>query len=410
MRHHLLLFLLLILARTSTSVAAADDELVVTVSRGDCCETLLFQGELRARDTVDIHAPEIRDYYLTVKDVLDDGTRVEQGDVVVRFDDTRYQQELESARQDLELRKADLEQTRFRFGDERIDLNLDVKRKSIAVEKARTEVVRDAVLISNVELQKAELSLKLAELELEQARKNSTEFAAKEAVGLRVQTLKVDEARRKVEEHETNIRNAVIKAPRDGVIYKPFVRLNNEKGRVEAGKVVNPGDKLLEIPSFEHFDGTVYVPSMDVAHLTVGDPVTLRLTVCPERQFTGKVIEKDAYAMTRNERLGRDDPDGHLKEFKVVIAVDETSPVFRPGLTFAAEVRTTLARDCLYLPRAALFAAADGRLQAYRREAAGCRPVDVTVGARGYTYAQVTAGLAAGDVVLLNRPPATSLR
>lgn len=382
-------------------VASAADGFTVKVKKGRCHEEVLCQGELRSASTVNIHAPEMEEYYLTVKSVLDNGSPVKKGDVVLEFEDNLYQLALKAASQDLLLRKAQRDLTRFQLDDERIKNDIEIKRKEIAVAKAQTEVVRDSNIISQVEIKKAELSVELARLELRQARANRQEFEKKSAISLKVKDLEVDEAQRKVDKANESLRKIVVRAPKDGVIYKPFVRLNNEKGRVERNKVVRPGDKLLEIPSFERFEGLCHLPSADVRLVNAGDTAAVRLTVKPQVAFKGKVLRKDPYPMTRNERLGRDDPEGHLKEFEVVIAMEGTDPAFRPGSTFFAAIDTTLCESGLYLPRAAIHTNESGHAFVEKATPAGLTRTPVTVGTSGFSYAVIQSGLTEGETVVL---------
>ncbi|MBI3892433.1 MAG: HlyD family efflux transporter periplasmic adaptor subunit [Candidatus Wallbacteria bacterium] len=381
--------------------ADPDEGFTVGVSKGDCIEFLQTHGELEAISKVAIHVPEIDEYFLTVKEVLDNGTKVKKGDLVLEMDDGKFRQELETARQEFELAEAELKSGRFALEDEKIGLDLELERKRIALEKEKTMVVRDSTVISKVDLRKAELAVELAELELNQARKSRKEFDRKYEVNIKVKTLKVEEAKRKIDQANVKIAKSRITAPRDGVIYKPFVTLNNEKGRVERNKVARPGDLLLEIPSFEKFQGVCYVPSSDFKFVGVGDKVRLWLTVMPEREFSARITEKDPYPMTRNERLGQNDPEGYLKEFKVTFAIDGKDGAFRQGLTFTARIESIVAPDCLFIPRAALFENPAGGESVFVKTAQGCEMRAVKVTVRSLSHAVIAQGLFRQDRVVL---------
>lgn len=390
--------LVVFLALASACIA---DPVTAKARRGRCHETVQAQGELRAASTVSIHAPEMEEHYLTVKSVLDNGTAVRKGDVVMEFDDNLYQLALKAAQQEVALKQAQRELTRFQLDDELIRADLEIKRREIAVAKAETEIVRDQTITSPVEQKKAQLSVQLAQLEVSQAKALRAELDKKKLISLKVKDLEVAEAQRKVDDAKRSLEKIVVRAPRDGVIYKPFVRLNNEKGRVERNKVVRPGDKLLELPSSGGFEGQCYLPGADVRWIKPGDAAAVALTVHPQTPFAAKVVRKDPYPMTRNERLGRDDAEGHLKEFEVVIALDGSDPAFRAGLTFTASIDVTLAEDAVYVPRAAVHTDAD-RSTWVQVEANGrTARVPVTMGAAGYAWAVIEKGLSEGQSVVI---------
>lgn len=382
--------------------ATLADPVTARVERGRVHEEIQTQGELRAANTVNIHAPEMEEYFLTVKSVAENGTFVKKDDVVMEFEDNLYQLALKAALQEVDLKVAQRELARFQLDDERIRADLEIKRREIALSKAQTEVVRDQMIISPVELKKAELSVQLAQLELTQAKTMRQELDRKNAISMKVKDLEVDEAQRKVDQARASLAKIVVRAPRDGVIYKPFVRLNNEKGRVERNKVVRPGDKLLELPSAGGFEGQCFLPSADVRWIKPKDPATVLLAVKPQVPFKATVKRKDPYPMTRNERLGRDDAEGHLKEFEVVVAVDGSDAVFRAGLTFTAAIDVTLADDALYVPRAAVHTDESRKSWVQVYTAGHTVKTPVELGAAGYAYAVIESGLSVGQSVLIS--------
>jgi HlyD family secretion protein len=399
------IFLILGLQLAPADPGQAHDGFTIRVEKGACHETYTCQGELRARRSINIQAPEVPERYLTVKSVLEDGTRVRKGDVLLTLDDALYQLALEAARQELELKKAELERTRFELEEERASLDLEVERKRIAVGKAQAEVVPDSTIVSDVDLKKARLSVKLAQVELDQAVKARGEFAEKFKVKIRVKQLQAEGSAREFDKVKKKIDLTVVKAPEDGVVYKPFVQLNNEKGRVERNRVVRPGDKLLELPSFDAFRGVLHVAASDIGILRVGDPAMVRLSVLADREFPARVSRIDPYPMTRNERLGRTDPEGHLKEFEVGIDLLQTHSSMRPGLTFTTRVTTLLDADAVRVPRAAIQHGSSGEPWIYVRTATGLEKRPIALGRIGLIHAAVTKGLATGDLVELVPPP-----
>ncbi|MBF0502068.1 MAG: efflux RND transporter periplasmic adaptor subunit, partial [Candidatus Riflebacteria bacterium] len=345
--------------------------------------------------------PQVQDYYLTVSDVLDDGTRVKKGDVVMRFDDSSYLRALDGARSDMGIAKSDVEKTRFELDTERIELELNIKRKQLELDKAKVMVVENTVIVSQVELKKAKLAVDFAQLELDQAKKVRKEFDRKQEVSMKSKQLKVDEAQRKIDEQEDTLKKIEVRAPRDGIIFKPFVRLNNEKGRVEKNKVVSPGDRLLEIPEFDRFQAIVYVPPSEYQIVQASDPVMIFPTVAPDRSFRGIVAGKDKYPMSRNERLGRQDPEGFLKEYQVDIHLIDQDSLFRPGMTCRLEIESVVATDCLMIPRMAVHEERDQAVWVGVKTFTGVERRTVTLGRSSSVLVEVLSGLREGEEVVL---------
>lgn len=343
------------LIATPVSCPAQTPSLSVPVHSGDCVEIFTYRGELEASRSENIHAPDLREVNLmTIRRVLDDGAAVRKGDVVVEMEDAAFRISLATAKEELEVAQSELERVTFDLTNETTDLELNIQRQEIDLEKAKVMVVENSVVVSRIDLQKAKLAVELAQLEVDQARKARIEFDKKKAATLKVQGLQVEAAKRKIAVMQDNIDKGVVRAPKDGIVYKPFVRMNNEMGRIEPGKVVRPGDKLLELPNMDAFKGVVYIPSPDYQYIHIGDSATITLTVRPEVSFSAKVIAKDLYSVSRNERLGRNDAEGYLKEYKVILEIAGSSREFRPGMTFQADIGSLIARNCLYVPRVAV--------------------------------------------------------
>ncbi|MBU1108766.1 MAG: HlyD family efflux transporter periplasmic adaptor subunit [Candidatus Riflebacteria bacterium] len=376
----------------------------VPVKFGDCLEKTVYYGETQAKETISIHAPEMKgEYYLTVKEVLEDGAQVKKGDQIIEFDSSSFYKELESAKNALEVAKADFEKTLFDLKNRMIELDLDVQRKELELAKAKVMVVENSTIISKIDLEKSKLTVKMAEMELKQAQISRQDFENEKKVSLVVKELQVKEAERKMEDQQVKISSAIVLSPGDGMIFKPFVRLNNEKGKVEKNKVVSPGDKLLEIPDLASFQGIIYINPSDTKFVQVQDRVSLFLTAQPDHEFKGFVTTKENYQVTRNERLGKNDPEGTLEENKIVIEITGHDPIFRPGMSFRAEIVSVIASQCLYIPVIAVQKDEQEKSFVWVKKTDGSSEKrTVSPGRSGITFIEIVSGLAKDELVRLD--------
>lgn len=211
---------------------------LVEVTQGPLVYHSSFYGELSARESVSIHAPELSGVdFLTVDTLLPDGAQVKKGDVVLSFVRGPLEDELRVKETDLDVAQAELRRVEHNLEQERIELELDVRRKRMAVERAKLFVVEGVNLISRLELEKYQLDVDKAQLELNLAQKALATFSKKRATALEVQRLKVTAAQRQVDERKENLAQMDIKAPADGVLYGPYTRLNWVRGKAASGSV-----------------------------------------------------------------------------------------------------------------------------------------------------------------------------
>jgi len=375
------------------------DSLTAEVTRGPLVFHASYFGDLRARNSERILAPELKGMRnVTVQSVVDDGTLVKKDDVVLRFEKASVLDDKRSKESELEIAQAEMRRVSQGLTKERIDLELEVQRNQLRVERAQLDVVEGVEFVSKVQLEQAKLAVQTTQLELQLAKKAQKNFAKKRAAALEVQRLRVESIAEKLERVESNLKQLVLTAPADGVVYGPITRLNWNRGqKVAPGKVAQAGDVLLELPDLSAFDVDIYVRQRDAALLSEGDTAVVYPTIRPDMPMKAKVIKKDTFSMTRNERLNTKTPAGNLRELKITFALEGTHEDLRPGGSVRVDVSSQLAEDVLLVPLAGLQPAdgdyvvklADGREQA------------VKIGRSTTAQAEVVEGLAEGDVIWL---------
>lgn len=389
---------LLLLVGAGCGAAGDSTRPTAKVARQDLVFASSFYGELEAAESHPIYAPELRNVWqVTVESVATDGTRVKKGDPVLSFARGSFEADLKERESDLLVAQASMLKVQEQNEDERINRSLAVRRSEMAVELAKLNVVEGVNLISKLELEKARVELGRAELQLELDKKELAIFEKKRAAAMEVERLKVASATDKVKETRSQLDLMEVKAPADGVLFAPYTRLNWVMTKVAPGKVVRPGDKLLEIPELDRFKASVYVRQRDASQVRVGDTATVVATMFPDRPMQGKVVSKDDFATTRNERTGSSGPQGTLKELRVALELEKTELALRPGGTVRADISTVLVKGALLAPLAALKESRGS----YTATLANGKEVRVKVGQTSLTHAEILDGLSEGDVLRL---------
>lgn len=361
----------------------------------------VYYGELQAAEKVDVHVPDIPDtWQVTVDSVLPDGARVEEGDVILTFLRDTLEMDLRDELEKLEVAQAQRRKVVQQLDKERIDLELEVKRKELARDRAKLQVVEGVNLISKLELDKAKLDVEKAELELELAKKALQTFEQKRRTAIKIEDLKVQAAQRAVDNKKEGLEKIEVTAPVDGVIYAPYTRLNWQRTKVAPGVVGRPGDLVLTLPDLSKYEAHLYVRQRDAALVKVGDEATITPLILPDKKIEGRVIEKEDFATTRNERLGTETAAGNLKEYLVTVELDEAPDELRPGNSARVQIESKLVQDVPILPAVYLKQRDD---KTWYVTTPGGETVDVEVGRTNLTHVEITSGLEVGDVVVLPR-------
>ncbi|APR80267.1 HlyD family secretion protein [Minicystis rosea] len=390
-------FILALAAATSACAKKREPTATVTVGRGPLVAVQSFYGELVPKKSVPINVPKVpRVDILTVKTVLADGTPVKKGDVIATLDTSDLEENLRSAMTDLAVAEADRRKADQALITERIGLELEQKRRQMAVEEAKLRLVEGVNLISELERKKAEVQLRSAEIELKLATGALDAFAKKRKTTLEVADIKVKTAEDVVSDNRTALERLSIKAPADGVVYRPYVPLNYTRAKAEPGRVCRAGDKLLELPDLSAFEAVLWVRPRDAARIQVGDAARVIIVSLGERMIPAKVAKKDGFATTRNERYGTKTPEGNLKEISITLELSEQPEGMKPGGTVRAEIDSVLKSDAVLLPLWALSDERDGK--GFVTLASGeRRPVEIGLGSA--THGEVLKGLSGGEVL-----------
>lgn len=391
--------------------AANDNGATVVATRGDLVFVSSLYGEIEAKEAHPVFAPEFKNLWqVTVESVLPDGTQVKEGDTVLTFARGTLEADLRDRETELAVAEANERRVIADYDDQEIARTLSLRRSELGANLARLNVVEGVNLISKIELEKAKVELTRAELQVELDRGELAVLANKRAAALEAERITVKAARQKVSDVRQQLERMTVRATASGVLFAPYTRLNWMMSKVAPGKVVRPGDKLLEIPALDAFRAVVYVRQRDASQIKVGDEAVVTPTMFPDVRLKGVVVSRDEFATTRNERSGTSSPGGTLKELRVVLdlSAPETErdrlAALRPGGTVRADLSTTLATGVIQLPLAALQqrAASFFVVDARGKE----RPV--TVGKTSLTHAEVLSGVVEGDVVALRHTPRDS--
>lgn len=368
----------------------------VEISRGALFFRPSLYGELVPVRSESVYVPSLTDLrQVTIDTIKPDGTMVKKGDEILRFDTSEIEAKLEVKQAELSIQEAELQKLRDTLEKERIEVDLQVQRLRLLVRRARLSVVEGVDFISKLDLAKARIDVSRAKLELQLARQAREAFAKKKNAALNVRKLRLNTVKDKVDEYRTNMAKMVIKAPSDGVVLAPYTRLFWSRKKAEPGVVARPGDKVLELPDLSAFKAELYVRQREAALLSVGDEAVVYATTKPTIGMKAKVIHKDAFTTTRNERFKTKKSEGNLKEVKVTLSLVDVPAGLTPGGTVRADINSLLAKDALIVPLACLKPQEKGYTVLLKDGAQRT----IRMGKSSTTHAEVLEGLEEGDHV-----------
>jgi len=358
---------------------------VETVDTRDLVATVTASGNVRARRKVDISS----DISARVAELLvDEGEDVEEGQVLLRLDPTRYQAAVNRSRANLSQAQAQVSQARANY--------LRAQREA---ERLDSLHAREPLLVSRQEVDNAQ-----TDLEVQRSLLESSEFG-------------VNQAGAALEEASDQLDKTIISAPMAGRV----TRLNVEEGEtVIVGTMNNPGSLVLTVSDLSVMEVVLEVDETDVPEIALGDSATVELDAFPDMDFPGVVTEIGNSAIRPPSQAAGTGQTPTI-DFEVVVTLASPEVELRPDLSATAELITETREDQLSIPIIALTLRepesedGDEAANGNNRSAAEVSdPIEgvfvvrngqvtftpVTVGIAGQEHFEVLSGLSLGDTVV----------
>lgn len=364
-----------------------------TVTRGPFEVTLAIPGELKAVRSVSLSAPDLPGQ-TKVTWVIDEGSRVQAGDVLVRFDETELKNTLEQAENDLEVALTKIDQRRAQLAVRLGDLQNDVTRAELGLKRAEMRLT-DSETVPRVEREAARIDVEESSISVERSRAALESAKLEGQAELELLRLDADRARRTLDKVRNLLDKAVMTAPSPGIVILTPIWKGGSRGPVSAGDTVWGGSSLIELPDLAEMEVEAWVHEVDAAKVLAGQPVSVVIDAHPRPAHGGQVTRVADLAVQR-------DREKAVKFLKVMISLDDTTEVMKPGMTVRAEVQVDRREDVLSVPQEAIFYEGQQPV-VYRKGFAGFAATPVQLDISNDTHV-VVEGLSEGDVVALVHP------
>lgn len=135
---------------------------------------------------------------------------------------------------------------------------------------------------------------------------------------------------------QQQLKNCRIVAPRDGIVaHANQTSRRAEPAGIEKGATVRERQALLHMPDLEHLQMNVQVHESKIARVKTGQSATIRFDAFPNQNFSGSVT---AIADTP---LPGAWPNLDVKQYEVIVSLDQADPRLKIGLTGLVEIDVT---------------------------------------------------------------------
>ncbi|NIQ37914.1 MAG: efflux RND transporter periplasmic adaptor subunit [Proteobacteria bacterium] len=325
---------------------------VVRVEKATIRDTELFTGSLRPKSYF-VVAPKVGGRL--EKLLVDIGDSVKRGQLIAVLDDEEYEQQIEEARAELEVAKANVIERRSNLGVARRELN-------------RAEALRQKKIISESELDSAR-----AQYEAEEAKKRVAQAqVAQKQAALRVAVVRLS---------YTEIRASWENGKEHRIIGERFV---------DEGAMLKANDPIVSVLDIHSLIGLIYVIERDYSKVRIGQEAIVTTDGFPGKAFPGRIL-RVAPLLKETSRQAR-----------VEIEIPNPEGILKPGMFVRVQIEFAEHKNATVVPLNALVKR-NGQQGVFLADTENMRArfVPVTLGITDRELAEVVEPSLSGLVVTL---------
>jgi multidrug efflux pump subunit AcrA (membrane-fusion protein) len=367
-----------------------------TVQRTSFRRTLQASGFLEARDATPLVVPINLEQMATLAWLKEDGHFVEEGEVVIRFDPTPLEKDLDDGLAERRSQESRIVSTRVMGTKERKNLDRDAEMADLELGYAKEFQTSDAEIYSKVERIESEIDAELAGRKKSYAETTRGVRDALNRVEVELLEIGKERAQSKIDRAEKSLLDMTVTAPHDGI----FVIKNQWGGKASVGEQVWRGQQVGEIPALEAMEAEVWVLEADAGGLEEGAAASVRIEADPGRPLMARVKSVSKLPSRRWRR----NPAQFFKLILEFVELEkEDATRLKPGTRVLATLILDAREDVMTVPRTAVFMQ-DGVATVRRWGNGNWESVAVTTGPANLGRVVIESGLEEGDRIALGDP------
>lgn len=360
----------------------------------DFVHRVTAEGNLRAQTATPIVVPAEVKRMARVTWLAEDGSPVEAGDVVARFDRTEMERRLTDGR-------IDLETSRFKIRQREVESTAQISQiatngavAALELDMAERFQKTDEGVFSRIEIIESQIDGELAAHRKDNAAHMKGLHQDLAATQLALLEIERRKARLDIENAQEGLLALEVRAPHRGIL----IWTRDWQGEPpQVGDQVWAGQPLGEIPNLEVMEAEVFVLEADAGGVEPGKEAWVTVEAHPDKPYPAVVERVEPVA----QRRVRGSP---VQYFGVVLRFAETDDVvMKPGHRVSASLLLEERSGVVAVPRQAL-SYHRGQPRVFIQNGSGFVPRQVRVGPLSASLAVIDEGLSPGDRVALEDP------
>jgi len=368
-----------------------------TVSKTDFENSILIEGIVEPIRFTTLACPGNVDGIVTF--LIDNGTYVNEGDIVCIIEDNNQQNNYDNLQIALENATAELN---------KVNADLKMQYALLEAQVKNNEVDTDIAHLDSLQLKFATpTQRRIKELELERAYIEKVKFEQKlnaldiiNQSEIRKLEINIQQLTNRLQSAEKILEELTIRAPKKGLAIIADSRMTGAKLKV--GDNVWNNMPVVIIPEMSEMKVKMAVNETDFKQINENDSVAYTFEAMPGNSAYGRITKKLPVGQPYKR-------DSKVKFFEVEASIDSVIQLPEPGFTANSRVITTYIGDTIVIPQIAIYDV-DSMKVVYVRNNNKYEMRQIATGPSSIKESIVTTGLRKGEVISLIKPPASFIR
>ena len=329
----------------------------------------------------------------TIIFLLEEGTRVEEGDIVCIIEDVNLAMHYDDMLLELENEKARINKVKADLAMQYALLEAQVKNNEADTKIAHLD---SSQLEYSTPSQRRLKELELKRVAIEKAKfdKKLEALAVIQNSDIKRAELRIQRMENRVQSLKSKLDELVVRAPQNGLISLMINGMTGNKNQV--GDNIWDGLPIVRIPNMESMKINITASEPDFKGINVGDSVYYKFDAMPGNIGWGKILQKSPVGkpLKRNSKV---------KVFEIEASIDSVLQMPDPGFSVVCNVVQKVVKDTIVIPQVAIFEG-DSIKFVYVKQGKNFEVRQIQTSLSFPKEAVISAGLRRGEVVSLSKP------
>lgn len=390
-------FILLIIVFFSCNNLEKNEILIDNISPSDFENSLTVEGVVEAVRSITLSCP--RGIEGEIIYLIEDGTKVSEGDVVCVIENRELQNDYEQLLIEVENAKASLNKGVADLNMKYAILDAQVKNNALQTDIAN---------LDSLQLKYAPpFQRRIKELELQKAAIVKTKLERKLKA---LDTINKSQIRRmeiqiqRRENRASGIKDRLdmltLKATQDGMALRAISRFTGNK--IQEGDIVYSNMPLVTIPDLSEMKVKIMASEASYKRISISNSIEYSFDAMPGNAAWGRILTKAPVGQPVKR-------DSKVKFFEIEASVDSSLVLTKPGLTVSCKVIIVRVKDTIVVPQLAIFEE-DSIKVVYVKQSKGYERRQVKIGESSPKNAVITAGLSGDESISLIKPSSSYIK